>query len=117
MPPVPPLSVREYERSCFIVDDAEGRPAAYVYFDETPLPGTKAKWSREEALEIAKDIARPLLGLDQRATQALREVRDELYPGEPLAEAARRLMVDHLIGLGKLALGEADRSKGARRGR
>lgn len=74
MPPIPPRTVRQ-EPACFIVADAEQRPVAYVYYDEEPLPGTKAKWSAEEAREIAEEIARPLLGLDEASLGALRKVR------------------------------------------
>ena len=115
MPPRHPLTTRESNNACMIVDDAEQRPVAYVYFDEKPLPGTQAKWSRREAREIAEEIARPLLGLDEASLGALRKVRDELYPGEPLSAAAAHLLRDHLIGLGVLPLGEANRSRGARR--
>lgn len=53
-----PWTVEELPGVGFVVRDAEGQALAYTYFDSERSVGTHAKLSREEALRMARWIAR-----------------------------------------------------------
>lgn len=54
------------------------------------------------------------LSADEAA--AVRQVRDELFPGHDPDDVARKLLRDALVGMGIMRLPAANRSRGARRG-
>ena len=55
----PPWSVDEANAACFIVKDHEGKPLAYVYFEDEPGRRSAAHLlTRDEARRIAVNIAK-----------------------------------------------------------